>query len=96
MPVHAPAWVMQTLCDQSKSVYEPFCGSGTTLIAAEQTGRHAFLMELDTLYCDVIVQRWEKFTGRKAQRITAAGAPGTDMPEKTPDASAGVSKAGKK
>ncbi|MCL2641828.1 MAG: hypothetical protein FWD53_13340, partial [Phycisphaerales bacterium] len=44
-------------------------GSGSTLIAAEQTGRRAFLMELDVLYCDVIVQRWEKFTGLKAQRV---------------------------
>lgn len=46
-----------------------FGGSGSTLIAAEQTGRRAFLMELDMPYCDVIVERWEKFTGRKAQRI---------------------------
>jgi len=36
------------------------------------TGRRAFLMELDTLYCDVIVQRWEKFTGRKAERLATA------------------------
>jgi DNA modification methylase len=35
------------------------------------TGRRAFLMELDALYCDVIVQRWEKFTGRKAERLPA-------------------------
>ena len=41
----------------------------STLIAAQQTGRKAFLMELDPLYCDVIVQRWEKFTGRKAERV---------------------------
>jgi DNA modification methylase len=41
------------------------------LIAAEQTGRHAYLMELDALYCDVIVERWQKFTGRKAERIEA-------------------------
>ena len=39
--------------------------------SAEQTGRRAFLMELDPLYCDVIVQRFEKFTGRKAERIKA-------------------------
>ena len=45
-----------------------FGGSGSTLIAAEQTGRKAFLMELDPPYCDVIVQRWENFTGKKAQR----------------------------
>ena len=36
----------------------------------EQTGRKAYLMELDALYCDVIWQRWENFTGRKAERIT--------------------------
>src|SRR4051812_29727362 len=46
-------------------------GSGSTLIAAEQTGRKAFLMELDCLYADVIVQRFEKFTGKKAERIKA-------------------------
>jgi DNA modification methylase len=45
-----------------------FGGSGSTLIAAEQTGRRAFLMEIDTLYCDVIVRRFEQFTGQKAQR----------------------------
>jgi DNA modification methylase len=38
------------------------------LIAAEQTGRKAYLMELDPLYCDVIVQRYEQFTGKKAER----------------------------
>ena len=48
-----------------------FGGSGSTLIAAEQTGRKAYLMELDPLYCDVIVQRWEKFTGRKAELMMA-------------------------
>jgi DNA modification methylase len=44
-----------------------FGGSGSTLIAAEQTGRRAFLMELDPPYCDVIVHRFEKFTGHKAK-----------------------------
>ncbi len=45
-----------------------FGGSGSTLIAAEQTGRRAFLMECDPLYVDVIVQRFETFTGKKAER----------------------------
>ena len=43
-------------------------GSGSTLIGAEQTSRRCFMMELDALYCDVIVQRYEQFTGKKADR----------------------------
>jgi len=53
------------------NVLDLFGGSGSTLIACEQTGRKAFLMELDPLYCDVVVERWEKFTGKKASRIGA-------------------------
>lgn len=68
MPVHVPAWIMGTLCDKSKSVYEPFCGTGTTLIAAEQLGRKCYGMEISPQYCDVIVKRWETLTGRKAER----------------------------
>jgi DNA modification methylase len=49
-------------------VLDLFGGSGSTLIAAEQTGRRAFVMELDPLFCDVIVQRWEQFAGQKAER----------------------------
>ena len=48
------------------NVLDLFGGSGSTLIGAEQTGRKAYLMELDPKYCDVIVQRWEEFTGKKA------------------------------
>jgi DNA modification methylase len=51
-----------------KNALDLFGQSGSTQIAAEQTGRRGFLMELDPLYADVIVQRWEKFTGRKAER----------------------------
>lgn len=46
--------------------YEPFCGSGTTLIAAEQLGRKCYGMEISPQYCDVIVKRWENLTGHKA------------------------------
>ena len=53
----------------NENVLDLFGGSGSTLIAAEQTGRRAYLMEIDELYCDVIVQRWEQFTGRKAERV---------------------------
>ena len=49
-------------------VLDLFGGSGSTLIAAEKTGRTAYLMELDPIYCDVIVNRWEQATGQKAVR----------------------------
>jgi len=63
-----------------ENVLDLFGGSGSTLIAAEQTGRHAFLMEIDPLYADVMVQRWEKFTGRKAEWIAAKDAVGLAKP----------------
>jgi DNA modification methylase len=51
-----------------ENVLDLFGGSGSTMIAAEQTGRRCFMMELDPLYADIVVQRFEKFTGRKAER----------------------------
>jgi DNA modification methylase len=54
-------------------VYEPFAGSGSTVIACERTGRTCMAMELDPGYCDVVVRRWEDFTGRKAERVQAEG-----------------------
>jgi len=52
-------------------VLDSFGGSGTTLLAAEKNGRYARLMELDPKYCDVIVKRWEDFTGKKAKLVNA-------------------------
>jgi len=49
-------------------VYEPFCGSGSTLIAAEQTNHICYGCEISELYCDVIISRWEEFTNQKAIR----------------------------
>lgn len=57
-------------------VFDPFGGSGTTLIACEKAGRMARLMELDPKYCDVIVRRWEEATGKKAERVTDGEAKG--------------------
>jgi DNA modification methylase len=51
-------------------VIDPFGGTGTTLIACEKTNRRCFMMELDPRYCDVIVARWEKYTGKKAELIS--------------------------
>jgi len=72
-PVELAVRAMQYSSRTGENVLDLFGGSGSTLIAAEQTGRRAFLMELDPLYCDIIVQRWEKFTGRKAERVSANG-----------------------
>lgn len=48
-------------------IYDPFLGSGTTVIAAERQGRRCYGMEISPAYVDVIVARWEKFTGKKAE-----------------------------
>ena len=48
-------------------IYDPFLGSGTTLIASEQLGRRCYGMEISPQYCDVIVKRWETLTGKKAE-----------------------------
>lgn len=52
--------------DTVRTVCDPFGGSGTTLIACQNTGRQARVMEMDPRYCDVIVQRWQDFTGKQA------------------------------
>lgn len=49
---------------------DPFGGSGSTLIACEQTGRSCHMMEYDPVYADVIIRRWETFTGQKAVRLS--------------------------
>ena len=65
-PIGLPSWFIQTLCKEAKSVVDPFCGTGTTLIAAEQLNRTCYGMEISPQYCDVIVKRWENLTGQKA------------------------------
>jgi DNA modification methylase len=70
-PVELAARAMQYSSRPGENVLDLFGGSGSTLIAAEQTGRKAFLMELDPLYADVIVTRYEQFTGKKAERVPA-------------------------
>ncbi len=70
-PVELAVRAIQYSSLTGDNVLDLFGGSGSTLIGCEQTGRKAFLMELDPPYCDVIVERWEKFTGRKAERIAA-------------------------
>jgi len=58
-------------------VLDLFGGSGTTMIAAEKVNRSSVLVELDPIYCDVIVRRWQQFTGRKAT-LESTGEPFPD------------------
>ncbi len=66
-PVELATRAMEYSSRPGENVLDLFGGSGSTLIAAEQTGRRAFLMELDPLYCDVIIERWSNFCGKKPE-----------------------------
>lgn len=72
-PTMKPIALVKRAIDNSSSkdsfVLDLFGGSGTTLIASEQSGRKCYMMELDPKYVDVIIDRWEKFTGKKAEKI---------------------------
>ncbi len=66
-PVECMARPIRNHGGKDDDVYDPFLGSGTTIIAAEQLGRRCYGLEISPAYCDVIVERWEKLTGGKAQ-----------------------------
>jgi len=68
-PVELATRAIEYSSKPGETVLDLFGGSGSTLIGCEQTGRRAYLMEIDPAYCDVIIQRWEEFTGRKAERL---------------------------
>ena len=65
-PVALPEKGIHLVNANTGIIFEPFCGSGTTVIAAEKNNRKCYGMELDPKYCDVIVKRWEDFTGKQA------------------------------
>lgn len=65
------AELMEPFTNVGESVYDPFLGSGTTLVACEQLGRTCYGMEISPQYCQVIIDRWEKLTGQKAERVDA-------------------------
>src|SRR5437660_12895857 len=95
-PVELAARAMQYSSRPGENVLDLFGGSGSTLMAAEQTGRRAYLMELDEAYCDVILMRWAAFTqkqpvldrdGRSFDEVRTERALTTPMAEKTPEQS---------
>lgn len=65
-PVSLMEWIIKRFNLSSKTIADFFGGSGSTLIAAEKNGLQAFIMEFDPKFCDVIVKRWEDFTGKQA------------------------------
>ena len=68
-PIDLMGWLIKHYSKMNQIVLDLFGGSGSTLIASEQLNRICYMMELDERYCDVIVRRWEEFTGKKAQLI---------------------------
>jgi DNA modification methylase len=68
-PVKLAALAMEYSSRPGENVLDLFGGSGSTLIAGQQMGRSCYLMEIDELYCDVIVERYERFTGKKAELV---------------------------
>jgi len=65
-PVHLPTFVIGDLMNRSRGVVDCFCGTGTTIIAAENLGKIGYGIELDPKYCDVIINRWQDYTGQEA------------------------------
>lgn len=68
-PLELPARAIDLVTKEGEIVADPFGGSGSTLIACEQTNRKCYMMEIDPHYCQVIIDRWEKFTGNKAIKL---------------------------
>jgi DNA modification methylase len=65
-PVALPTEIMRAYSEPGNVVFEPFCGAGSSIIACEQHGRRCFGMEIEPLYVDIAVRRWEAFTGLSA------------------------------
>lgn len=68
-PVELSVMAIENITEKNQIILDLFLGSGSTLIGAEKLGRKCYGMELDEKYCDVIIERWEQFTGLKAEKI---------------------------
>ena len=78
---------MERVSLERDHIYEPFSGSGTTIIAGEMTGRHVYAIELNPAYVDVTVKRWQEFTGKEAV-LEATGATFAQVAEDKTNANA--------
>lgn len=68
-PVGLLAEILEEFSEEQQTVLDLFGGSGSTLIACEQLNRKCYMCEIDPHYIDVIIERWENFTGRKAEKV---------------------------
>ena len=68
-PIELSGWFITRYSNEGERVVDLFGGSGSTLIACEQTNRKCYMMEIDPYYCQVIIDRWEKFTNKKAVKL---------------------------
>jgi tRNA/tmRNA/rRNA uracil-C5-methylase (TrmA/RlmC/RlmD family) len=71
-PAFLAEWCFNEYGAKNDKVLDLFGGSGSTLIACEKTNRRCYMMEIDPHYCDVILKRWEQFTGQTAERLAIA------------------------
>jgi DNA modification methylase len=86
-PVECMKRPIENNSSPGQAVYEPFSGSGTTIIAGEMTGRHIYAIELNPAYVDVAVKRWQEFTGKQAT-LEATGATFAQVAEDKTNANA--------
>lgn len=68
-PVELNAWFLERYSSPNDNILDLFGGSGSTLLACEQTNRNCYMMEIDPYYCQIIINRWEEFSGKKAVKI---------------------------
>jgi DNA modification methylase len=73
-PVGLPSFLIRLFTDISDAIFDPFVGSGSSLLAAHQEGRVGYGMEISPAYCDVVIHRWERHTGTPAERVDQAAA----------------------
>jgi 16S rRNA G966 N2-methylase RsmD len=72
-PIKLLADLINDFTEANQTVLDLYGGSGSTLIACEQTGRTCYMMEIDPRYCEIICQRWEKYTGQKRVKLVTSG-----------------------
>ena len=68
-PIRMQTEILNDFTNENDNILDGFGGSGSTLIACEQTNRNCYMMEYEPHYIDVIIQRWENFTGQKAKLL---------------------------